>query len=134
MTITAALLVPAFGFVKTGQRINLNPPSRIDSNRPGPTEARRAFAMFVRDCSFMRQGLGQERSAERAPRDGGNASRSACFWERKIGVETCVGDGGLSPDAPQPPAGRRQSPAAYRGAFALIEDSDYRGVTVNPAH
>jgi hypothetical protein len=31
---------------------------------------------------------------------------------------------GLSPEAPQPPAGRRQSPAGYRGAFALIEDSD----------
>jgi hypothetical protein len=64
-----------------------------DSNRRVAIEARRVFAMFVNDCSFMPQGLGQERSAERAPRDGGNASRSAYFWERNTGVETCVGDG-----------------------------------------
>ena len=36
---------------------------------------------------------------------------------------------GLSPEAPQPPAGRRQSPAGCRGTFALIEDSNARSET-----
>jgi hypothetical protein len=33
---------------------------------------------------------------------------------------------GLSPEAPQPPAGRRQSPPGYCGGFRLIEDSNAR--------
>jgi hypothetical protein len=85
--------------------------------------------MFVNDCSFMPQGLGQ--GGVRSERRGmaGMLRAPLISWNEILAWKLVWVTAGLSPEAPQPPAGRRQSPAGYRGAFALIEDSNARSDT-----